>query len=412
MTELISSSTRGEPLDTGQGGFVSDTEIISERGAVAITDLEPGDRVYALDPSTRIVKLKPVTEIGARQYHGRVYDISARRTALRVAPSHPILYETKSKYPPRFRPAHRLDEYEENILVSDWRTPPREAPDEVDVTDFLNDFEACVSYDCHGHTFRAALPEGCEPIGRNQWTGYRFDAATFKRHQAALEELGAEVWIRDGTSHWRMPYRFQVDDFVQLIGWYVTEGSVTWRKNRDTAEIKIAQTKTDPREKIDALLNRMGFAPNRQPKGFKFGSKLYGRLLEALGGTDCRDKHLPDFVWNLPTEQQELLLQTLMDGDGNDLQTYYTTSDKLARDVCRLCTELGIKPRHEWRTRREHTSIWEIYISRITDQVKYSSQVSELLSSGSLFRLTVRDYPAVLAGRNGRYQWIGANAVS
>lgn len=413
MTQPIqSSSTRGKPLDEERGGFVPDTEIMSEHGAVEITDLEPGNRIYALDPLTGIAKLKPVTHISSRQYHGRVYDISARRIALRVAPGHPILYETQSKCPPRFRPANQLSEYEENILINDWETVPRKAPDEIDVTDFLDEFEVCVSYDCHGHTFRAALPDGCEPIGRNQWVGYRFDAATFKRYQAAIEELGTGVWIRDGTSHWRMPYRFQLEDFVQFIGWYVTEGSVTWKKNRDTAEIQIAQKKAENREKIGALLDRMGLEHNRQEKSFKFGSKLYGRLMEGLGGTDCRDKHLPDFVWELPTEHQQLLLQTLLDGDGNERQTYYTTSDKLARDVCRLCTELGIKPRHAWRERSWGTPIWEIYISRTQDQLFYSSQVSELLSSGPVFRLTVRDYPAVLAGRNGRFQWIGANAVS
>jgi DNA polymerase I len=385
---------------------------MSEHGAVEITDLVAGDRVYALDPLTQIAKLKPVSEIHSRQYHGPVFEISARRIDLRVAPGHPILYESRSKAPPRFRPAHELDALEENQLVSDWETVPREAPKEIDVTDFLDDFEVCVSYDCHGHTFQAALPDGCEPKSRNQWVGYRFDAETFKRHQSTLEELGTDVWIRDGTDHRRMPYKFRIEDFVQFIGWYVSEGSVTWSKNRDTAEIQIAQKKTENRKKIGNMLDRMGLEHSRQEKAFKFGSKLYGRLIEDLGGTDCRDKHLPDFVWRLPTEYQQLLLQTMLKGDGDEWETYFTTSDKLARDVCRLCTELGIKPRYEWRNRQDYTSIWELYITRITDNFYYSSQVSKLLSSGPIHRLTVRDYPAILAGREGRFQWVGANAVS
>lgn len=405
-------STYGKTLDDGQGGFVPGTEVMTERGPVEVTALRTGDRVYALDPLTGLVKLKPLSEVLCTRYHGPVTDISARRVDFRVAPGHPILYQTKSKAPPRFKPAEQLAEHEEYTLINDWDMSPRDCPDEIDVTEFLDDFEVCVSYDCHGHTFRAALPDGCEPIGRNQWVGYRFDGSTFKQYQSALENLGSDVWIREGTSHWRMPYLFQLEDFVQLIGWYVTEGSVTWKENRDTADIQIAQKKSEHRVKIGALLDRMGLEHTRQPKAFKFGSKLFGQLLEKLGGTYCDQKQLPDFVWDLPTEFQELLLQTMLDGDGNEWQTYYTTSEQLARDACRLCAEVGIKPRYAWKTRNSRRSIYEIYITQIKDRLTYSKQVSVSFSSGPIYRITVRDYPAVLAGRNGRFQWIGANAVS
>lgn len=413
MTQgVLETSTQAKVLDDGRGGFVPDTEVMSERGAIEVTELTPGDRVYALDPLTKLVKLKPVTEIHSSRYHGTVTDISARRIDFRLAPGQPFLYETRSKAPPRFRPAERLSEHEEYILINDWEMVEREAPETIDVTEFLDEFEACVSYDCHGHTFRAALPEGCEPIGRNQYVGYQFDGSTFKQYQSRLEELGTAVWIRDGTSHWRMPYRFQLEDFIQLIGWYVTEGSVTWKQNRDTAEIQIAQKKDEHRETIGDLLDRMGLEHHRQEKSFRFGSKLFGRLLEKLAGTYCDQKRLPDFVWSLPSEHQQLLLQTMLDGDGHEWQTYFTTSKQLARDACRLCTELGIKPRYAWRENESRRDICEVYIGRTNDQVTYSNQVSESLSSGPMFRVTIRDYPAILAGRNGRFQWIGANAVS
>lgn len=389
-----------------------DTEVVTDYGPVQITNLEAGDRVYTLDPLTGVMKLKPITGIQVSQYHGAVYDVNARRVAFRVAPGHPILYETQSDVPPRFKPAERLSDHERHHLINDWVTPPRDAPDTIDVTDFLDGFEVCIRYDGHGNEFRAALPDGCEPIGLNQYVGYRFDGKTFKQHQTALEDLATAVTIRDGPQHGRMPYRFSLSDFIQLIGWYVTEGGLWWKSQRDTVEVQISQTKTATRESIGKLLNRMGIEHSRSKSKFRFGSKLYGKLLEQLCGANCGAKHLPDFVWRLPTAYQRLLLLTLLHGDGTDLERYYTTSDRLARDVCRLCVELGITPRYVRRERPPREPLWEISMSRMNDGIRSSQQVSKLLYSGPIYRVIVRDYPAILSGQHGKCQWIGGNAVS
>ncbi len=38
--------------------------------------------------------------------------------------------------------------------------------------------------------------------------------------------------------------------------------------------------------------------------------------------------------------------------------------------------------------------------------------VSTTLTQAVLYRLTVADYGTVLAGRNGRFQWIGVSNIS
>lgn len=58
------------------------------------------------------------------------------------------------------------------------------------------------------------------------------------------------------------------------------------------------------------------------------------------------EKQLPPLVWNLSSEQRQILLDAPMAGDGTERGTYYTASDLLAADVLALGVTLGIKPRY------------------------------------------------------------------
>jgi DNA polymerase I len=397
----------GIQLDEGDGGFGTDTEVFTTRGPRPAGDVCEGDIVYALEPGTRLVKRKPITNVETRAYRGRAVSIRTRRADLLVAPEHPILFRTRADSVPRFRPAARIGDREHHRFISEWRTPSKPWLETVDLTDITGGFEACVQTDQHGHSFRAALPDGCEPTYRSQCVGYCFDATTFNAHQEALEQLGTGVGIRTGKKHRSRPYRFDGDDFIEFLAWFVTEGSVYWKDDRESATVQIAQETPRHRRAIRALLDRMALRYSETNRTFRIGSHLYGRLLTTLCGSDSREKRLPSLVWRLPDSQQELLLETLVAGDGNDRGTYYTASDRLAGDVLALALQLGIKPRY---TRRR--GIWNIYLNRVNDGFQTESHVTSKLLDGTLVRLTIADYPAVLAGRNGRFQWVGVNKVS
>lgn len=200
----------------------------------------------------------------------------------------------------------------------------------------------CVQFDGHGHTFRAALPDGCEPCRHNSHMGYYFDPSTFKRHQAELEELADQVTIQAALGHHRRPYSFDGDDFLRFLGWYATEGSLTPVPDKNTVQIKIVQETPTHRRAISQLFDRMGMAVTVLDRCFEFRSLLYGRLLDRLCGTGSRSKRLPAFVHDLPPRQQRLLYDVLMAGDDNDAGTYYTTSDRLANDIFQLSVGIGL----------------------------------------------------------------------
>ncbi len=404
---LESSTKKKKACELAGGGFTAETEVLTTAGLTPVTDLSIGQKVYALDPISRIIKPKPVTAVQTVPFDGQLVTLEARRVDIQVAPDHRIPYRTKADSRIRFKRAGNLDEKSEYKFINSWRSVPRKHLEAVDITDFVDEYEICVSYDGHGHTFRAALPEGCEPIRNNGHTGYHFDAQTFKEHQSVIEAIADEITIRSGPNHHRRPYRFDGDDFIEFLGWFVTEGSVYWSTSSDTAQVRIAQENERHRQSIGSLFDRMNLDVYRNKSWFAIGSKVFGRLLEDLCGAGSHNKHLPAFIWNLSRKQQQLLLEVLIAGDGNERQTYYTVSERLANDVLRLCLELGIKPRYTVRK-----GVWQIYIREVNDGFQPAAHLGRKEATQELYRLTIEDYSVVMAGRNGKFQWVGVSNIS
>ncbi|WP_137283747.1 hypothetical protein [Halorussus salinisoli] len=389
------------------GGFTPGTKVMTTEGPVGVTNLSVGNQVYALNPTSRVIKQKPVTAIKAIPNDGKVVTIETRRADIHVATDHRIPFRTEANHKIRFQRASDLAERRYYKFINSWQTLPGRRLKLVDITDYIDGYEVCASADVHGHTFRAALPAGCEPVRNNGHTGHHFDAHTFKQFQAAIEAEADKVTIRTGPNHHRRPYQFSGDDFIEFLGWYITEGSIYWSTSSDTAQVKLAQETEPHRQSIASLFDRMGLEVHSNDRRFAFGSKVFGRLLEDLCGAGSKNKHLPNFVWNLPQEQQQLLLDVLIAGDGNERQTYYTASSRLADDLLRLCLELGIKPRY---TRRR--GIWQIYNRKVNDGFQSAEHVRQTKSESDLYQLTVADYSVIMAGRNGKFQWVGVSSLS
>lgn len=400
-------SESSEGIKLSDGGFRSDMKVMTTNGPVRVSELAVGDDVYALDPVSRAVKQKPVTAVRSVPYDGELVTIETQRADLHVAADHRIPFRTEARTEIRFERAGDLENRRYYKFINSWRTLPKERLETVDITDFVDKFEICASSDVHGHTFRARLPDGCEPLRNNGHSGQHFDAKTFKQYQSAIEAAADEVTIRTGPNHHRRPYLFDGDDFIRFLGWFITEGSVYWSSSSDTAQVKLAQETETHRQSIASLFDRMGLPMHSDGRGFEFGSKVFGQLLEGLCGAGSKNKHLPELVWSLPHNQQQRLLKVLLAGDGNDRQTYYTASSRLANDLLRLCLELGIKPRY---TRRD--GIWQIYVREVNDGFQPEEHVLEHDSEEQIYRLTVEDYGVIMAGRNGKFQWIGVSSIS
>lgn len=405
----VSNSTDAEcDITLAKGGFTPDTEIVTTTGPVPVADLEQGSKVYGLNPMTQVTKPKRVAAVEERSCEEELIELETRRCDLQVTTDHRIPYQPigGSEYT-RVRRAGDLEEQTHYRFLNEWRGLSGKRLTEIDITDLTDEYEVSVVPREHGHTFRKELPDGCEPARYDNHTGYAFDATTFKSYQKAIESLAERVTVRTGPNHHRRPYRFDGDDFIRFIGWFVTEGCVHWSTSSATAQVQIAQEQDDHRSEIADLLGRMGLCETVKDRSISFSTKVYGHLLEDLCGTDSRSKQLPDFVWGLCTEQKQLLLETLVNGDGNEDGMFYTSSDTLAGDVLRLCLELGITPFYSRRG-----DMWRISTSRVNSGFKSDRNVRRVDGAWTVYRLTLADYSLVMAGRNGRFQWVGVSGLA
>lgn len=214
---------------------------------------------------------------------------------------------------------------------------------------------------------------------------------------------------------------YDSDDFLRLMAWYITEGHMSMRAP------SISQNEGSHQHILD-LLDRMGVkyrdyvsAPTRKGGTANHHSiRIYARShpelahwLPTFCGEGSARKHLPGMVWMLPARQKQILLDTLLLGDGHSYPSgqdvYTTTSPQLADDVQRLAMELGrcakITPRAA--TNANHADQWIVNIAppertetSIRAVRKSYPNVSVVPYSGIVWCLTVPS-DAFVTRRNG-----------
>ena len=411
--------------------FTPDTEVLTPEGIRSIRDLDVGDEVYSIDPETMQMEVKPVEETHEYpDYRGDLVDIQTSKTDFRVTPNHRMLVRKNSKNGAtwddyRFVEAGDLDEYSHYELPHDWSTEHGDPIDEIDLTELLDgDYEVWVRPAVHGHTFTAELgwtPRRVPKADRGE-TGYVFTAEEFEEHREYIESICETSYVHRESGRKWIPRTYDGDDFLELLAWYVTEGNVYTSEEKQFGEnhrgssttIKIAQnavadggeTAQDDHARIGELLNRMGFECYVDDRSYQFTSKLLGDLLECLCGAGSFEKRIPDLVFDAAEEQKRDFLNTLVAGDGDrqvESWRYTTSSERLRDDVLRLCTHLG-----ETASYNHDSGSWRIYC---TESGKNSFRMhrsgGRSTADDGVYCVTVADNNTLLAGRNGKFQFVG-----
>lgn len=138
--------------------------------------------------------------------------------------------------------------------------------------------------------------------------------------------------------------KIRMDDFLEFLGWYLSEGSL--ERSPNYYRVVITQLKSEQYKKeIWECIERMGFTPvNHNNKDILFNSKyLYFYLLEF---GKCYEKFIPAWLKNLSSDQIKIFLNSLIKGDGSfskngSWMKYTTTSKKLAEDVQECLLKVG-----------------------------------------------------------------------
>jgi len=194
-----------------------------------------------------------------------------------------------------------------------------------------------------------------------------------------------------------------VNDFLELLAWYITEGNV-YEAKTGNHRVKIAQESPEEQADIEKLIDSIADYCYVNERGVSFSSRPIGSLLEELCGRGSENKRIPEFVFKGSKEQKELFLEILIAGDGDrqpNSWRYSTKSEHLRDDVLRLCTHLGLTA--TYNSDSTDSDIWRIYC---TEDGKNSFRMhrdgSKNTAEDGVYCVTVEDNNTLIAGRNGK----------
>ena len=408
--------------------FTPDTDVLTPEGIRGVRELSVGDEVYSLDPETMDMEIKPVVETQEYpDYRGELVDIETSKIDFSVTPNHRMLVrknETNgiSEDGYRFVEAGELDRATNYELPHDWEGPDGDHLEEVDLTKLVEgDYEVWVRPEVHGHTFTAELGWKPRRVPKNDIgeMGYVFDADEFETHREYIESVCDRSYIHAESGRKWIPRTYEGDDFLELLAWYITEGNVYTSEEKtfdgkyrgSSTTVKIAQNAVasdggDNHASIESLLDRMGFDHYTDDRSHQFTSALLGGLLRELGGDGSESKRIPQLVFDASRCQKERFLETLVAGDGDRQSNswrYSTASERLRDDVLRLCAHLGLTASYN-----EDSGAYRIYVTEDAKNTlrMYRSSKRTNADDGA-YCVTVEDNHTLMAGRNGKFQFVG-----
>ncbi|MFQ3285283.1 DNA polymerase domain-containing protein [Natronomonas sp.] len=408
--------------------FTPDTDVLTPHGIRGIRELSTGDEVYSLDPETMEMEIKPVVETHEYpDYRGELVDIETSKIDFSVTPNHRMLVRknesngiTEKEWD--FVEAGELDQATNYELPHDWEGPDGDDLREVDLTELIEgDYEVWVCPEVHGHTFISELgwkPRRVQKDDTDQ-VGYVFGADEFETHRRYIESVCERSYIRAESGRRWIPRTCDGDDFLELLAWYITEGSV-YTSNKKTFDTKgrgssatreIAQSAVaadggDNRASIGALLNRMGFDHYTDARCHQFTSAVLGDLFGELVGNGSENRQIPELVFEASQRQKELFLETLIAGDGDrqpNSWRYSTASERLRDGVLRLCAHLGLTASYN-----ENNGTYRIHATEnVKNTLRMNRNSERTTADDGVYCVTVEDNHTLMAGRNGTFQFVG-----
>jgi hypothetical protein len=151
--------------------------------------------------------------------------------------------------------------------------------------------------------------------------------------------------------------KIKSEDFIELVGWYLSEGYCGKRGDYIDGQITICQTwkNEDYRREIISLLKRLEIGcVYTKTKDIRIYSRQLAVFLCESFGMGSRKKYIPKWIKNLNKKLLFILFTTMLKGDGcskikGQKNCYRTASKKLADDFQEIVLKLGYRASVRYR---------------------------------------------------------------
>jgi DNA-directed RNA polymerase beta subunit len=167
-----------------------------------------------------------------------------------------------------------------------------------------------------------------------------------------------------------------LDDWAELLGWYLGEGCCRYAPARHQYQIKITQCQTHNPENCDqirALLNRLPFKWGYHNKAFSIATKQVAAYFKQFNGSIGR--WIPEEFLDAPVSARFRIFDALMKSEGRKNNRgartcFCTASHQLALDFERLAFGLGYSCKVVFeRDKRPHATVggcWVVHVHKQT----------------------------------------------
>lgn len=226
-----------------------------------------------------------------------------------------------------------------------------------------------------------------------EWTGLRRETV-----EVAGETVDTDLWL-------------------QFLGYWIGDGSVTFNSKKKHYQIRLACFKDRKVKKYGKVLEKLPFKFSRIGTGYSCLNKaLYEELVEFAG---CENKRVPDWVMSLDVSHLDVLLDALIESDGNrGTMTYKTASKQLADQLQEIALKTGrvsIIRRLDAETQNTQSN-GDIKATRTSYVLRFCSGQTEPKVSpatqhkvhytGKVYDVTVKNH-VLYVRRNGKPVWSG-----
>ena len=272
------------------------TTVLTTNGWKMIKDVTIEDKVAVLDIENDNIKYEHPSAVHCYDYKGKMYQVKSQLVDLTVTPNHrmwvkkrKVLENKKFDYPQKF--------------------------------EFKN------AEDCFG--VRLRYKKNVENYIPEDWIGDTFTIPEFI----------------DGNNNTRLEKVVSMNDWLVFFGIWIAEGCAS------NNTINIAAHKPRVKKALIPVLERFGYhvcksqiREEKEKNHWGISNVQLCNIMSPLS-LGASKKYLPDWVWRLNKDQSRLLIESMMLGDGyvnkSNANLYYTSSEKLANDLCRLCLHAG-----------------------------------------------------------------------
>jgi len=327
--------------------YDKDTEVLTNNGWKYFKDLIKDDLIYSLNPQTqRTFYQKPIA-YQKKKYKGHLYHYKSPQIDLCVTPDHNMYWKP-------------------HIAKNYWLTP-------------ANDIKyGRIKFKKDGKWHRKENP---------LW--FSFDG----------------VYVPFNKPRYKNKKIVKMKDFVEFMGWYLSEGYYVKHKTGGGYRLGISQNSKSPyRETICNLLNRMDIKHHLTKVGIGFNDVRIYKYVEQFGGS--KDKFIPIFIKNLKRYYLKIFLDAYCKGDGSINRNGWqitTYSKQMADDLQEIIFKSGecsnsskIKGRDGFTISRFPAKDFD-YIGK-PNIIEYADYV---------YDVSLPKYHIMLVRRNGKAVWSG-----